>query len=65
MTNERKVKILQHADGALMECQVISDFAGDVYNGENVNLDDVLALSKRALDHLNRLRREIKKELNR
>lgn len=60
---ERAVKIVEHSDGSLVESGVMDMLISDWYNGGDVNLDDVLALNKKAIDHLQSLSVLLKKEL--
>lgn len=59
---ENSAKMIEHSDGALTEITVLDEFVSDFHNGQKVDFDDMLALNKRALDHLNSLRVLLKKE---
>lgn len=54
-------KMVEHSDGALTEITVLDGLVSDHFNGENVNLDDMLDLNKKAMDHLRNLRIYIQK----
>ena len=62
-SHERAIKIVQHSDGALVECTVMDSLVSDWFNGEPVNLEDILALNDKAIDHLQKLRVKLKTEL--
>lgn len=59
----RAVKIVENSDGALTECTVMDQLVSEWYNDQAVNLDDILALNKKAIDHLQNLRVLLKTEL--
>ena len=49
-------KMIEHSDGALVEISVLDGMVSDYHNGEAIDLDDLLALNKKAMDHLRNLR---------
>lgn len=54
-------KMVEHSDGALTEMTVLDSLVSDHLNGENVDLDDMLDLNKKAMDHLRSLRVNLQK----
>lgn len=54
-------KMVEHSDGALTEITVLDGLVSDHFNGEDVDLDDMLDLNKKAMDHLRNLRTNIQK----
>lgn len=54
-------KMVEHSDGALTEIMVLDGLVSDHFNGEDVDLDAILDLNKKAMDHLRNLRTNIQK----
>ena len=54
-------KLIEHSDGALVEIKVLAEFVDDLYNGEDVELDDLIRLHESATAHMQRLKIEINK----
>lgn len=60
---ERAKKIVFYSDSALVEIGVLDDLVSEWFDGETENdIDEMLAICKRAQDHLKNLRANLKRE---
>lgn len=60
----RAAKIIENSDGAKVDVEVMDDLISNWFHGNpDIDLDEVLSLNKQAIDHLQQVRRHLKKEL--